>query len=274
MSDEKKRGDSPAGAARMLERLIRDIEKRSGRSAPKALPPLPKDPVALRAQETREVTAVLEARRRTERQRRIEEAFKSGRISKEWTFERLAVDGGNFQAVNECRSFLSEHTGPGPESAGLLIISGMPGSGKSVLANAVAAGWLCARGQRVLIVTPEALERIRYFNSREDWSETERRQRVWDDYQSCDLLVVDGLCADGQGLTVMMQKVLPEILRSRSEKGLSTVLTISLPAPSSLHQAVGDYCFESFKVCPKVTVTALLGSSRRRPLTIGGQTLL
>jgi DNA replication protein DnaC len=277
MADEKG-GSARSGAPESgIEQLMAEIGRLRGMSAEAApeidkTAPLP-DPAKMRLEETHRATEILKERREKIHDEQIERIMKTGGISSEWTFKTISIDPANGAAVELASKFCQAHSpkagGGSPE---LLLISGLSGTGKSVLANCVAYEWLHERGRDTMIIGMTRLEKLRYFAANEDWSSLKRRQDAWRRCVTCDLLVIDGLCENGLGLTVFQQKVLPECVRTRREKGLSTMITITLPSIRTLHQAVGDYTFESFKTYNMVAAE-LMGRSRRPDVTVNGVVL-
>lgn len=273
MAEDRGGSESEGMPGSGIEQLMGEIRKISGQSSLKAPGPgdgpLP-DPARMRQEETRRATAILKERRSRIREAEIERIMKSGGIVHDFTFDTITVDQANAQAVDTARMFCLSHSRQGgrkdPE---LLLISGLSGTGKSVLANCVAYAWLHDRGRDTLIIGASRLEKLRYFVPNEDGESLRRRQDAWRRCVTCDLLVIDGLCENLQGLTVFQQKVVPECVRLRRERGLCTMITITLPSIRTLHQAVGDYTFESLK-CYRVVAAELMGGSRRPDLTANG----
>lgn len=264
-------GGMPESGIEQLMGEIRRISAQSGRAAPAedGSAPLP-DPALMRREETHRATEILRERRVRIRRNEIDRIMKSGGISPEYTFDTITVDMANQAAVSTARTFCLSHlAGSGRGEPELLLISGLSGTGKSVLANCVAYEWLQGRARDTLVISAARLEKLRYFVQNEDGESLRRRQDGWRRCLGCDLLVIDGLCENGMGLTVFQQKVVPECVRSRRERGLCTMITITLPSIRTLHQAVGDYTFESFK-CYRVAAAELLGRSRRPDLTANG----
>lgn len=273
MADERDgaKGGMPESGIEQLMGEIRKISAQSGRGAPVEddSAPLP-DPALMRREETHHATEILKERRERIRQDQIARIMKSGGISPDYTFDTIAVDMANQAAVQTARTFCLAHlAGNSKSEPELLLISGLSGTGKSVLANCVAYEWLQHRARDTIIISAGRLEKLRYFVPNEDGESLRRRQEGWRRCIACDLLVIDGLCENGMGLTVFQQKVVPECVRSRRERGLCTMITITLPSIRTLHQAVGDYTFESLK-CYRVAAAELLGRSRRPDLTANG----
>lgn len=248
--------------------MVREIEKLSGKKVDfSASGPLA-DPKQLRAEETAEA-----ARELSERQLRMQQEFirrtrESGHIDPAWTFKSLLKDPANQKAISDAELFCQAHL-VNPEPPSLVILAGAGGSGKSVLCHAIANLWLENTHKDVCIVSPSLLEKTRVWSSNEDWSETQRRKQEWQRYLDADLLLLDGLCENSQGLSNYMQKVIPELIRTRRANNLSMVITINLPDLKFLSQAVGPHCFESFKEY-QVILGQLMGGSRRKPITLNG----
>ncbi len=233
-------------------------------------------PKQMRAEETAIATAEIAARNKKQREEFIKRTRQSGRIDPAWTFAALATDTANYQAIHDARLFCQVHI-VNPEPPALFLLCGGPGSGKSVLANAMADFWLTESNQDnnfkdVCIITPSMLERSKLFSRSEDNSDLRRRNDDWERFCSASLLIVDGLCESGQGLSNFMQKIICELLQSRYLKRLSMVLTLSLPAVSYLSGAVGPQTFEAFKEYETITAL-LLGRSRRKPIVFNRMAL-
>ena len=233
-------------------------------------------PQQMRAEETAIATAELAARNKKQRDDFIRRTRESGRIDPAWHFGVLATDTANYQAIHDARLFCQVHI-VHPEPPALFLLCGGPGSGKSVLANAMADFWLTESNKDnnfkdVCIITPSMLERSKLFSRSEDNSDLRRRNDDWERFCSASLLIVDGLCESGLGLSNFMQKILCELMQSRYLKKLSMVLTLSLPAISYLSGAVGPQTFEAFKEYETITAQ-LLGRSRRKPIVYNGMAL-
>ncbi len=246
-----------------LEKMRDDIKRRG----------VLKDPAIMRQEEALQASREIALRNEKQRVEFIKRTMVSGNIDANWTFDKLICDPANAKAISDARIFCQVHLVK-PEPPSLFIISGAPGSGKSVLANAMAAFWLEESNKEpvfkdVCLITPAKLERTRYFNTNEAREERVQRQKDWERYCSTDLLVLDGLCENGKGLSNFMQGVLPELMRNRFDCGLSMILTVSLPAISYLPGAVGAQTFESFKLYEVVT-SQLMGKSRRKQILFNG----
>ncbi len=233
-------------------------------------------PREMRAEETAIASMELAARNKKQRDDFIKRTRESGRIDPVWNFGVLATDAANYQAIHDGRLFCQVHIVK-PEPPSLFLLCGGPGSGKSVLANAMADFWLTESNKDnnfkdVCIITPSMLERSKLFSRSEDNSDLKRRNDDWERYCTASLLVVDGLCESGQGLSTFMQKILCELMHSRYLKKLSMVLTLSLPSVSYLSGAVGPQTFEGFKEYETITAL-LLGRSRRKPIVYNGVAL-
>lgn len=250
--------------------MVREIEKLSGKKVEMDFALQRPDPKQLRAEETAEATRELSERQFKIKQEFIKRTRVSGHIDPAWNFKTLIRDAANQKAITDAELFCQAHfVKPEPS---LFIVAGVGGSGKSVLCNAIANLWLETAQKEVCIVSPSQLERPRLFSNNEDWSETQRRQQEWKRYTECDLLIVDGLCEGGQGLSSHMQKVFPELVRARRSLNLSMVLSVNLPGLNYLSRAVGQHCFESFKEY-QVILAQLVGGSRRKPITLNGMPL-
>lgn len=273
--DDVTKKTAPSSGIEELLGEIRKIGSSGGHDVPefKREGPLP-DPVAMRREETHMATEILKGRRVHLRELNIEKIMQSGGITSAFTFSNIIVDQANRTAVDTARMFCLSHARPSvtkpPE---LLLLSGASGSGKSVLANCVAYEWLHCRNKDTMIIGFSRFERLRYYDQGEGEELKKKRADTMARCLGCDLLVIDGLCESGQGLTVYQQKVLSEIIRSRQERSLCTMITITLPSIRTLHQAVGDYTFESFKVY-RVVTAELLGASRRQPMISNGVMLV
>lgn len=252
--------------------MIRDIENISGKKVDLTSTDNLADPKQLRAEETAIASKELLERQRQLRENFIKRTRESGHIDPAWTFKALQRDPANQKAIGDAEIFCQAHFARPDLPPTLMIVTGLGGTGKTVLANAIANLWLDESGKDVCILTPSQLEKTRFFSSNEEWSETRRRHLEWKRYTDADLLIIDGLCENGQGLSSFMQKVLPELLRSRREKNLSMVITANLPGMNFLSRAVGQHCYESFKEY-SVVLGQLMGNSRRKPITMNGMVL-
>lgn len=232
-----------------------------------------RSPKEMRAEETRLASIEIAERNKRQREEFVTNTRKSGHIDPTWTFERLIVDDANGRAITDAK-FFCEARLRNPQPPSVFILAGNPGSGKTVLVNAMANYWLCESNHDtsehdVCIATASYFERSRVFNQSEDREDVKRRRESWERFCNASFLVIDGLCDNGQGLSTFMQKILGELLRTRFEKNLSMALTITLPSMKFFPQAVGPLIFEALRQYDSQTAL-LFGNSRRKPIYFNG----
>ena len=167
----------------------------------------------------------------------------------------------------------------------LFLLFGDMGTGKTMLIHAMANLFMDLKAQDpklvqertntqmplCLIATLDDLKRSWFYVSDESFEQRMERERKLKQYYGADLLVVDGLCSDFTALTPYNQRSFNDLLRHRSEHGLPLIVTTPLRM-EALHRAVGDVVYEGFKSF-EVTPTALLGTSRRAPISFNGTVL-
>lgn len=217
------------------------------------------------------LAAALEIRAGIEQARAdlIGELRRSGRIKAAWTFETLSRDRSNAEALALATGFAAAGGTPVEGEPLLLLLSGAAGSGKTVIAHAVANAWLEAAGKAVLITDMNRLRRLRIFNQKEDWQSVHERREQWECCLKADLLIVDSLCANCEGLSVYDQKVFTELVRARRDAELALMITTPVPL-DLLHSSIGESCFESLREYSVMGGT-LLGGSRRNPIVVNGK---
>ncbi len=280
MSDTKEKNEAGGDKVKSLvDSLISQIESISKLSGNKLDLKAIKDNMVMRSadqmrkEETQKANLELRERNRRLREEFIEKTRKTGHIDPNWTFDNMIVDPANERAVTDARLFCHARM-VSPEPPSIFILAGGPGSGKSVLANAMANCWLIDSNKEgsyhdVCVISATHFERIRYFNQSEDREDLKRRRDEWERFCNASMIIIDGLCENGQGLSVFMQKVLAEFLRIRFEKRLSVILTVCIPAINYLPQAMGPQVMESCRQYDNV-LALLMGRSRRKPIMFNG----
>ncbi|MDO5351936.1 MAG: DnaA/Hda family protein [Succinatimonas sp.] len=222
---------------------------------------------AMRRHEAFLASQEIQQQRLENRRLHIEDIHRSGRVNAQWTFDNLVKDAQNqnafASAIGFCSSLDIAH------KPFLYFVQGGAGAGKSALLHAIANRLLTLTSKReVLIVGYEDFKRSRLFTNKESAEVSVEKQQNWERYCSVDVLFLDDLCGNNDGLTLYDQKILTELLRIRYVKGLSMV--ISTPVQFKfIHQAIGDSCYESIKEY-EVISAILYGNSRRTPLFVEG----
>lgn len=205
--------------------------------------------------------------RTLKRRQYVDEMHSQGQIIADLNFSNLKSDAANAKALMAAQGFCASLEIP--HAPLLYLLSGGPGTGKTAIAHAVANRILIETSNRhVILVNYEALKKSRLFMARENAEVTAEKQQDWERYLNVDLLIIDGLCANNEGLTVFDQKILVDLLRSRFRASKDMMITTPVSF-SQLHQAIGDGLYESIKEYSVISET-LYGNSRRQPLIVDG----
>lgn len=223
-----------------------------------------------RAREARLAAQEIRQEQARHKQQAIDDLHSSGLVDARYTFDTIKTDEHNKDAVDSSRLFCLTAL-ENPEEVPLLFIQGAEGSGKTVLCNAIANLWAEKCNSSVLIASFEEIRKTRLFTAGEERSESAGRDETWDMYCTKNLLIIDGFLKSREGLSIFDQQLFGQLLRKRHENRLPTVITTPVSF-NSLHQCVGDFCFESFREY-NVMAKSLYGGSRRKAFTVNGRVI-
>ena len=193
------------------------------------------------------------------RQQRIHRLIAQADLNPAWLFERMDQQDPNLEyAIQTARSFISGFEHWEQNGGSCVLIYGGYGTGKSTLAGAIAHE-LIAQHQKSVIFQQWAsvVDRL-FFGVIEDPEERNRYRRA---LEEVDLLILDEIGSNRAKLLESQSSFLGHLLRRRRNLSKSVIL-ITNHAPASLHQAVGDFCFEAIKAFNPVDIQ-LVGPSRR-----------
>ncbi|MBP9568735.1 MAG: ATP-binding protein [Aeromonadaceae bacterium] len=192
-------------------------------------------------------------------QHRIERLIAQADLNPEWLFERMDHDDPTLEyAIQTARSFISGFEHWEQHGGSCVLIYGGYGTGKSTLAGAIAHE-LIAQHQKSVIFQQWAsvVDRL-FFGVIEDQEARNRYRRA---LEEVDLLIIDEIGSNRAKLLESQSSFLGHLLRRRRNLSKSVIL-ITNHSPASLHQALGDFCFEAIKAFNPVDIQ-LIGPSRR-----------
>lgn len=253
--------------------LMEIISRLAGTDARKMMvPPERRESLEeMRRREAHEVAVELEKTRKQQRQAYIDKVHSEGRIEARWTFQTLIEDALNRDAITYAKTFVrTTYQKNNSEEPKLFLLFGAEGTGKTVICNAMANAYLSAGVRSVQLVPFEAIRNACMFFREELRGEKEARDREWETYCTCDILMVDGLCSNREGLTLYDQRIFSNLLRTRYQLRLPMVITTTAHYAGGMQKAVGEYVYESIREYEVLAMT-LAGNSRRKPIQLRGQ---
>ncbi len=193
------------------------------------------------------------------RQERVEKLIAQADLNPEWLFERMDhQDPVLGHAIQTAQYFISGFEHWAANGGSCVLIYGGYGTGKSTLAGAIAHE-LIARHQKSVIFQQwvSIIDRL-FFGVIEDQDARNQYRRA---LEEVDLLIIDEIGANKARLQESQSSFLGHLLRRRRNLSRSVIL-ITNHTPATLHQAVGDFCFEAIKAFNPVDIQ-LTGPSRR-----------
>lgn len=193
------------------------------------------------------------------RQQRIARLIAQADLSPDWTFERMDhQDPALEYAIQTAHSFISGFEHWAAHGGSCVLIYGGYGTGKSTLAGAIAHELIAQHQKSVIFQQWSSIVDRLFFGVIEDQDERNRYRRA---LEEVDLLIIDEIGSNRTKLLESQSSFLGHLLRRRKNLSKSVIL-ITNHAPASLHQALGDFCFEAIKAFNPVDIH-LAGPSRR-----------
>ena len=192
-------------------------------------------------------------------QHRIERLIAQADLNPEWLFERMDHGDPTLEyAIQTARSFISGFEHWEQNGGSCVLIYGGYGTGKSTLAGAIAHELIAQHQKSVIFQQWASIVDRLFFGVIEDPEERNRYRRA---LEEVDLLIIDEIGSNRAKLLESQSSFLGHLLRRRRNLSKSVIL-ITNHSPASLHQALGDFCFEAIKAFNPVDIQ-LIGPSRR-----------
>ncbi len=213
----------------------------------------------LKQQYEQQANADIQQLQKEARLHRVQKLIAQADLNPEWIFEKMDhTDPVLAHAIQTAHSFISGFEHWAQNGGSCILIYGDYGSGKSTLAGAIAHE-LIAQHQKSVVFQQWAsiIDRL-FFSVIEDQEERNRYRRA---LEEVDLLIIDEIGANKTRMVESQSSFLGHLLRRRRNLSKSVIL-ITNHTPASLHQAVGDFCFEAIKAFNPVDIH-LSGPSRR-----------
>lgn len=193
------------------------------------------------------------------RQQRIARLIAQADLSPDWLFSRMDhQDPALEYAIQTAHSFISGFEHWAAHGGSCVLIYGGYGTGKSTLAGAIAHELIAQHQKSVIFQQWSSIVDRLFFGVIEDQEERNRYRRA---LEEVDLLIIDEIGSNRTKLLESQSSFLGHLLRRRKNLSRSVIL-ITNHAPASLHQALGDFCFEAIKAFNPVDIH-LSGPSRR-----------
>jgi len=213
----------------------------------------------LRQQYEQQANADVRLLQQQSRQLRIERLIAQADLNPEWRFTRMdQQDPVLAHAIQTAQYFISGFEHWAQQGGSCVLIFGHYGTGKSTLAGAIAHELIEQHQKSVIFQQWASIVDRLFFGVLEDPEERNHYRRA---LEEVDLLIIDELCANRAKLAESQSSFLGHLLRRRRNLSKSVIL-ITNHNPGSLHQAVGDFCFEAIKAFNPVDIQ-LTGPSRR-----------
>jgi DNA replication protein DnaC len=213
----------------------------------------------LRQQYEAQANADVQKLQKASQMSRIQRLIAQADLNPEWLFAKMDhSDPVLAHAIETAHFFISGFEHWQQHGGSCILIYGDYGSGKSTLAGAIAHELIEEREKSVIFQQwASVIDRL-FFAVIEDQDERNRYRRA---LEEVDLLIIDEIGANKNKMTESQSSFLGHLLRRRRNLSKSVIL-ITNHSPASLHQAVGDFCFEAIKAFNPVDIH-LQGPSRR-----------
>jgi DNA replication protein len=216
----------------------------------------------LRAEYEKQANADVQKLQQETRVQRIQKLIAQADLNPEWRFDKIDLDDTIFaeaQAIQTAHSFIHSINSNSKESGGsCILIYGEYGCGKSTLAGSIAHELIEQYQKSVIFQQWSSIIDRLFFSVIEDQEERNRYRRA---LEEVDLLIIDEIGANKTRMVESQSSFLGHLLRRRHNLSKNVIL-ITNHTPASLHQAVGDFCYEAIKALHPVDIY-LRGPSRR-----------
>lgn len=213
----------------------------------------------LRAEYEKQANSDVQKLQQETRLQRIQNLIAQADLNPDWLFEKMDHEDPVLgYAIQTAHSFISGFEHWEQHGGSCILIYGDYGSGKSTLAGAIAHELIAQRQKSVIFQQWASIIDRLFFAVIEDQDERNRYRRA---LEEVDLLIIDEIGANKTRMVESQSSFLGHLLRRRRNLSKSVIL-ITNHNPASLHQAVGDFCFEAIKAFNPVDIH-LTGPSRR-----------
>ena len=213
----------------------------------------------LRSEYEKQANSDVQKLQQETRLQRIQNLIAQADLNPDWLFEKMDHDDPVLgYAIQTAQSFISGFEHWEQNGGSCILIYGDYGSGKSTLAGAIAHELIAQRQKSVIFQQWASIIDRLFFAVIEDQDERNRYRRA---LEEVDLLIIDEIGANKTRMVESQSSFLGHLLRRRRNLSKSVIL-ITNHNPASLHQAVGDFCFEAIKAFNPVDIH-LTGPSRR-----------
>ena len=213
----------------------------------------------LRAEYEKQANSDVQKLQQETRLQRIQNLIAQADLNPDWLFEKMDHDDPVLgYAIQTAQSFISGFEHWEQNGGSCILIYGDYGNGKSTLADAITHELIAQRQKSVIFQQWASIIDRLFFAVIEDQDERNRYRRA---LEEVDLLIIDEIGANKTRMVESQSSFLGHLLRRRRNLSKSVIL-ITNHNPASLHQAVGDFCFEAIKAFNPVDIH-LTGPSRR-----------
>ena len=213
----------------------------------------------LRAEYEKQANSDVQKLQQETRLQRIQNLIAQADLNPDWLFEKMDHNDPVLgYAIQTAQSFISGFEHWEQNGGSCILIYGDYGSGKSTLAGAIAHELIAQRQKSVIFQQWASIIDRLFFAVIEDQDERNRYRRA---LEEVDLLIIDEIGANKTRMVESQSSFLGHLLRRRRNLSKSVIL-ITNHNPASLHQAVGDFCFEAIKAFNPGDIH-LTGPSRR-----------
>lgn len=193
------------------------------------------------------------------RQQRIQRLMAQADLNPEWLFSRMDNEDPVLgHAIQTAHYFINGFEHWEKHGGSCVLVYGGYGTGKSTLAGAIAHELIEQHQKSVIFQQWASVVDRLFFGVIEDQEERNRYRRA---LEEVDLLILDEIGSNRAKLLESQSSFLGHLLRRRRNLSKSVIL-ITNHSPASLHNAVGDFCFEAIKAFNPVDIE-LIGPSRR-----------